>query len=633
MSDRACGAEQNPTPSRIATVPPAQPIVHNPLSGMPSVLAIRDLRRRVRRSLRDRDPTEAGVVQLLQLDPLATLRGLRLASAPVFGSGAQVWSVPSLVASLGLSLSRRLLDTPPLGVAGTTPIRRLWLHSVATACAARELATQSALLAPDTAYLLGLLHDLPSWLQLIGRHQRGSPVDGTAADWLAHWQLPEPLCEALGRRETALQQSVLPKTVTVVTAAETLAELAGFQHPDHPQDPLAGLANAGKDDLVQAQRLRCEVETLLRSLGLDFTMPDFDAEFATSDDDDTAGLFPNRRSGSLDEFVLSVLSCAKADSYRSIVTALTASAVRYAGYDRAFYMKWNLASGALFVRSKADSSSRRPALSRIAPNAAEITAMRRALEIERPVRVDAPMHTRDGLLGALSVDEALLVPLNREFATPSFLVLDRSLSLEPIQLVADTAAATTLGMTGSLLNENLVLRRRRQRADKFALIDPLTRLFNRRMGVQTLDQEIARADRSRQPLTVLMCDLDHFKHLNDSFGHLQGDQALRQTAQVLRQTLRRTDVICRFGGEEFLVVLPDTTAEDATVLAARLFTAVEARGLELALPITISIGLTTLRADDSVESLLHRADQALYASKGQGRNRFSADAEEPEPSP
>jgi diguanylate cyclase (GGDEF)-like protein len=261
--------------------------------------------------------------------------------------------------------------------------------------------------------------------------------------------------------------------------------------------------------------------------------------------------------------------------------------------------------------------------------------MRRALEIERPVRVDRPMGQRvgqmGGLLGALSVDEALLVPLNREFATPSFLVLDRSLSLEPIQLVADTGAATTLGMTGSLLNENLLLRRRRQRADKFALIDPLTRLFNRRMGVQTLDQEIARADRSRQPLTVLMCDLDHFKHLNDSFGHLQGDQALRQTATVLRQTLRRTDVICRFGGEEFLVVLPDTTAEDATVLAARLFTAVEARGLELGLPITISIGLTTLRPDDTVESLLHRADQALYASKGQGRNRFSADADDPDP--
>lgn len=605
--------------------------MHNPLAGLPSVLAIRDLRRRVRRSLRDRDLSEADLVRLLQLDPLATLRGLRLANAPVFGGSTGTWSVPELVVCLGTSQSRRLLDTPALGVAGTTPLRRLWLHSVATACACRELAAQSGLMPTDAAYLLGLLHDLSGWLHLIGRHQRGNPVDGSAAEWLAHWHLPAPLREALGGRETALQQARLSKSVTLVTAAETLAELAGFQHPDQPQDPLAALANADKDDLVAAQRLRCEVEAELRSLGLDFTMPDFDAEYAAGDDDESSGLFPSRRTGSLDEFVLSVLSCAKSDSYRGIVTALTAAAVRYASYDRAFYMKWNVASGALFVRSKADSSSRRAALSRIAPNAGEIAAMRRALEIERPVRIDAPMGNPDGLLGALSVDEALLVPLNREFSTPSFLVLDRSLSLEPIQLVAEAGAATTLGMTGSLLNENLLLRRRRQRADKFALIDPLTRLFNRRMGIQTLDQEIARADRSRQPLTVLMCDLDHFKHLNDSFGHLQGDQALRHTAQVLRQTLRRTDVICRFGGEEFLVLLPDTTAQDATVLAARLFTAIEARGLELALPITVSIGLTTLRPDDTVESLLQRADQALYASKGQGRNRFSADADEPEP--
>ena len=161
--------------------------------------------------------------------------------------------------------------------------------------------------------------------------------------------------------------------------------------------------------------------------------------------------------------------------------------------------------------------------------------------------------------------------------------------------------------------------------DLLAVIDPLTRLYNRRMGLAALEREVARTERTRRPLTVLMCDLDHFKHLNDTYGHLQGDVALRATADVLRQTLRRSDVICRFGGEEFLVVLAETAPDDATVLAARLFVAIEAAGQALGLPMTISIGLTSHRPGDRAEDLLHRADGALYASKDHGRNRFSAD--------
>jgi diguanylate cyclase (GGDEF)-like protein len=207
------------------------------------------------------------------------------------------------------------------------------------------------------------------------------------------------------------------------------------------------------------------------------------------------------------------------------------------------------------------------------------------------------------------------------------MVLDRSLSARPIQMLRDSDSASTLAITASMLAENLLLRLRRQRAQKFALTDPLTRLFNRRMGITSLDQEIARAHRSGHPMTVLMIDLDDFKKLNDVHGHVQGDHALRAIAEVLRKTLRKSDTICRYGGEEFLVVLPETTAEEASILAARLFTAAEARGREMQLPITVSIGQASIRAEDTVESLLQRADKALYASKSQGRNRFSVDAD------
>jgi diguanylate cyclase (GGDEF)-like protein len=124
-----------------------------------------------------------------------------------------------------------------------------------------------------------------------------------------------------------------------------------------------------------------------------------------------------------------------------------------------------------------------------------------------------------------------------------------------------------------------------------------------------------------------MVDLDEFKKLNDRYGHVVGDQALRATAEVLSKTLRKTDMICRYGGEEFLVVLPETEPEQAAVLAARLFTAVEACGLELELPITVSIGMSAMQSGDGVEQIVNRADQALYASKSQGRNRFSVNVE------
>jgi len=190
-------------------------------------------------------------------------------------------------------------------------------------------------------------------------------------------------------------------------------------------------------------------------------------------------------------------------------------------------------------------------------------------------------------------------------------------------LLRDSDLVSTLAVTAAMRMQNLLLQRRCKRAQKFALTDPLTRLYNRRMGIASLDQAMARSQRSGVDLTVLMIDLDQFKKLNDTYGHVQGDQALRATADVLRMTVRKGDTVCRYGGEEFMVVLPETSTEEAAVLATRLFTAVEARGHEEKLPITVSIGQASVRQGDTAESLLNRADKALYASKAGGRNRFS----------
>jgi len=149
-----------------------------------------------------------------------------------------------------------------------------------------------------------------------------------------------------------------------------------------------------------------------------------------------------------------------------------------------------------------------------------------------------------------------------------------------------------------------------------ALHDPLTGLANRRhMGIIMADN-LARAKRSGTPFSVIMFDIDHFKRINDTSGHDAGDEILVELSRVAAAELRDIDLKVRFGGEEFLALLPETTEEEARVVAERIRVAVQ---LEVA--ITISLGVTSYREGDDQETLVKRADNALYQAKKQGRNQ------------
>jgi diguanylate cyclase (GGDEF)-like protein/PAS domain S-box-containing protein len=154
-----------------------------------------------------------------------------------------------------------------------------------------------------------------------------------------------------------------------------------------------------------------------------------------------------------------------------------------------------------------------------------------------------------------------------------------------------------------------------------SLTDALTGLMNRRALEDCLERELARCIRSKAQLCLLMLDVDHFKNFNDSFGHVQGDEALRTIADVLRKGTRKGDLIARYGGEEFLSILPDTGATEAVRIAERLCDAVAGAGWEYRM-ITTSIGVATLdQRRLSTTSFLNEADQALYAAKRRGRNQ------------
>jgi diguanylate cyclase (GGDEF)-like protein len=155
------------------------------------------------------------------------------------------------------------------------------------------------------------------------------------------------------------------------------------------------------------------------------------------------------------------------------------------------------------------------------------------------------------------------------------------------------------------------------------LRDALTGCLNRAHGLELLDAEIARARRSDLAVSVLMFDIDQFKHVNDVHGHLCGDEVLAAVGYRLRLVLRRSDLRCRYGGDEFLVVLPETPAAGAMRVAEWVrgeIEQIEVPGRDAAVKPTVSIGIATWSPVDGVDGLLERADRALYAAKAAGRN-------------
>jgi two-component system cell cycle response regulator len=199
--------------------------------------------------------------------------------------------------------------------------------------------------------------------------------------------------------------------------------------------------------------------------------------------------------------------------------------------------------------------------------------------------------------------------------------------LEPVELRARLRAATRiLDLQGQLLAAQETLREK-------ATHDPLTGLWNRSAVVETLEKELNRARRQKTAVSVLLADLDHFKQVNDSYGHDTGDQALCQTARRMLSAIRGYDTLGRYGGEEFLIVAPGCDAANGMTLAERIRCRIAAEPIVAEpgpLALTISVGVATGDGQDKdALPLIQAADQAMYRAKNAGRNRVELAAAVP----
>jgi len=197
------------------------------------------------------------------------------------------------------------------------------------------------------------------------------------------------------------------------------------------------------------------------------------------------------------------------------------------------------------------------------------------------------------------------------------------------------ASLRTKSLQDELRKKNTQLEEMLERVEILAITDPLTELFNRRRFELVLDNEFIRSQRYKSPLSCLMIDVDHFKAVNDELGHQGGDAVLKEIVAIIRNSIREVDTAARWGGEEFAVLLPETTTQGAVEPALRILNSIAGyafNGLG-SRPVTVSIGIAGLPSTiiDKPEKLLNWADSALFEAKNNGRNRI--EIANPEKSP
>ncbi|MES2489355.1 MAG: GGDEF domain-containing protein [Pseudomonadota bacterium] len=219
--------------------------------------------------------------------------------------------------------------------------------------------------------------------------------------------------------------------------------------------------------------------------------------------------------------------------------------------------------------------------------------------------------------GVIALDHQVTLSPNSPLIDPNVAALMRALNFGIPML---TIAALVLRYFQLIARQQALLR-------EHATTDPLTGLMNRRRLREVWMLAEAEGRRGSFPLSIVLCDVDRFKSINDTYGHEVGDEVLRSLGQLLRREVRVTDSVCRWGGEEFLLLLPHSDNDQAMLTSNRICEKIAATPLQIGphtLNITITMGVATLHGEEKFEAAAHRADTALFAGKNAGRNRVVA---------
>lgn len=220
-----------------------------------------------------------------------------------------------------------------------------------------------------------------------------------------------------------------------------------------------------------------------------------------------------------------------------------------------------------------------------------------------------------------SSDMIAYTPIYWKGKKTGILVVDNLFSRQ----VMKTEDLSFLGILGNQLGVLIENSRLFEKVEKFSITDGLTGLYNHRYFYERITEEMTRADRMNSKLSVLICDIDHFKKFNDKYGHQAGDQVLRTVSDIIKKCIRSIDIAARYGGEEMCVILPGADRESSKMIARRIHTGIRNAHMKIgkkSVGVTVSVGVATFK-DDSGEKqdLIRKADKALYWAKEHGRNK------------
>lgn len=211
------------------------------------------------------------------------------------------------------------------------------------------------------------------------------------------------------------------------------------------------------------------------------------------------------------------------------------------------------------------------------------------------------------------------------FKYDSKIIVFAHLDVDEIQMLSNEVMSVNQDLSNlsrELTKKNVELKKANEKIAELTRKDPLTDLANRRFFNERLEEMVSLSQRKSQPLSLIMTDIDNFKSINDKYGHDAGDKVLKTYADLMQSFVRTEDLVSRFGGEEFMIILPLTTPEDAYSVAERIrITLSEKDILENGVKITASFGVCTLNPGENIESFVKRVDTALYKAKESGRNK------------
>jgi diguanylate cyclase (GGDEF)-like protein len=233
--------------------------------------------------------------------------------------------------------------------------------------------------------------------------------------------------------------------------------------------------------------------------------------------------------------------------------------------------------------------------------------------------MNIPLFSKGEIVGGL-----LLRSFKPHAYTDHDVILAERVGNQIAGAIANAKIFTDLKKTEQELKES------EQRYRELSIVDDLTQLYNSRHFYFQLKIELDRSNRYKQPLTLLLLDLDNFKTFNDAYGHVEGDQVLRRLGQVVKRCLRETDFAYRYGGEEFTILLPMTTSADGAVTAERIRTEFKKEAFSPApgqdVHVTVSIGLAQYKPQEDMKAFVHRVDQLMYQGKKNGKDRVCSES-------